>query len=130
MSHIPEMNEFYFGVSVRMATAHAPARPATDVKALNEAGKEKKKRTVALSVCTGSDWTHPAILYCFSLIQFRIHSRAKRKVLKQKQKGFWCSRPWCVITAAVIFEVVHKEKGGRERGGKLLAIILCAWSYF
>lgn len=84
---------------------------------------KKKESAETLLVCNGSGRTHPPTLYCFSLIQFQIRSRAKRKVLKQKQKGFWCSRAWCVITTAVIFEVGHKEKGESERGGKLLGRI-------
>lgn len=106
---------------MRMATAHVAAQPAADVEPLNEAGTEKEG-TVTLLVCTGSGLTHPPTLSCFSLIQFQVCSRAKRKVLKQKQKGFWRSRAWCVITASVILEIVHKEKGGSERGGNCLAL--------
>lgn len=106
---------------MRIATAHVPACPTAD-EPLNEAGREKE-RTVTLLLCSGSALTHPPTLYCFFLIQFQIVRGQKRKVLKQKQKGFWRSRAWCVITTAVIFEIVHKEKEGSEREGKLLGFI-------
>lgn len=62
------------------------------------------------------------LLLLFNSISASFEGR--KKVLKQKQKGFWRSRPWCVITTAVSSEVEYKEKRGSEREWKLLAFIL------